>query len=145
MELTYKNLTATARYSEEDKAYIGRLNVIGSVVSFEAETEDELQNAFEEAAEDYLDFCQMKGIDQSKKKTLKDMLGNPSVEGNTVMHGSISLNSQTVEYDLNHIKIVNGPMIAESGNQCYGIPKVERVDTSDESKDAPGEFGNDEF
>ena len=36
-------------------------------------------------------------------------------------------------------------MIAESGNQYYGIPKVERVDTSDESKDVPGEFGNDEF
>ena len=46
MELTYKNLTATARYSEEDSAYVGRLNVIGSVVSFEADTEEELQNAF---------------------------------------------------------------------------------------------------
>lgn len=62
-----------------------------------------------------------------------------------VVKGEMHLNDQTVEYDLNHIKIVNGPMIAESGNQCYGIPKVERVDTSDESKDAPSEFGNDEF
>ena len=67
MELTYKNLTATARYSEEDKAYIGRLNVIGSVVSFEADTEDELQNAFEDAAEDYIDFCREKSINQTTK------------------------------------------------------------------------------
>lgn len=67
MELTYKNLTATARYSEEDRAYIGRLNIIGSVVSFEADTEDELQNAFEEAAEDYLDFCREKSINPTTK------------------------------------------------------------------------------
>ncbi len=67
MELTYKNLTATATYSEEDSAYVGRLNVIGSVVSFEADTEDELQNAFEEAAEDYLDFCREKSINPTTK------------------------------------------------------------------------------
>ena len=67
MELTYKNLTATATYSEEDSAYVGRLNVIGSVVSFEADTEEELQNAFEEAVEDYLDFCREKSINQTIK------------------------------------------------------------------------------
>ena len=67
MELTYKNLTATATYSEEDSAYVGRLNVIGSVVSFEADTEDELQNAFEKAAEDYLDFCREKSINPTTK------------------------------------------------------------------------------
>lgn len=145
MKLTYKDFTATVTYSDEDHTYVGRIDNIASSVSFDGDNEEELQLAFEEAVEDYIDFCQRKGIDQSKKKTLKDMLGNPSVEGNTVMHGSISLNSQTVEYDLNHIKIVNGPMIAESGNQYYGIQKVERVDTSDESNDVPGEFGNDEF
>lgn len=67
MELTYKNLTATATYSEEDSAYVGRLNVIGSVVSFEADTEEELQNAFEEAVEDYLDFCSVKSINPTTK------------------------------------------------------------------------------
>ena len=67
MELTYKNLTATATYSEEDSAYVGRLNVIGSVVSFEADTEEELQNAFEDAVEDYLDFCREKSINPTIK------------------------------------------------------------------------------
>ena len=67
MELTYKNLTATATYSEEDSAYVGRLNIIGSVVSFEADTEEELQNAFEEAVEDYIDFCREKSINTTTK------------------------------------------------------------------------------
>ena len=89
-------------------------------------------------------------IDVLSEKILKD-----KANFNTIMQGSVSedlsvkgemhLNKQIVEYDLNHIKIVNGPMIAESGNQYYGIPKVERVDTSDESNDAPGEFGTMNF
>ena len=62
-----------------------------------------------------------------------------------VVKGEMHLNDQTVEYDLSNIKIVDGPLIAMSGDQCYGIPKVERIDTSDKSKDVPGEFGNDEL
>ena len=125
MELTYKDFTATVTYSDEDQTYVGRIDNIASSVSFDGDNEEELQLAFKEAVEDYLDFCQMKGIDQSKKKTLKDMLGNPSVEGNKVMHGSIILNAQTVEYDLKHVKTYDGQM--------------------EVSKDVPGEFGNDEF
>lgn len=125
MKLTYKDFTATVTYSDEDQTYVGRIDNIASSVSFDGDNEDELQLAFEEAVEDYLDFCQMKGIYQSKKKTLKDMLGNPSVEGNKVIHGSISLNAQTVEYDLKHVKTYDGQI--------------------EVSKDVPGEFDNDEF
>lgn len=62
-----------------------------------------------------------------------------------VIKGEMHINDQTIEYDLSNIKIVDGSLIAISGNLCCGIPKVEHVDKSDKSKDVPGEFGNDEF
>lgn len=78
-------------------------------------------------------------------KISTDNMLNGTIDGSVIYKGEMHLNAQTVEYDLSNIKIVDGPLIAMSGDQCYGIPKVERVDISDKSKDVPGEFGNDEF
>ena len=65
--LKYKNLMATVRYSEEDEAFIGRIEGVNSVVSFEGQTVKELKSAFKEAVESYLDFCQRKGITETQK------------------------------------------------------------------------------
>ena len=78
-------------------------------------------------------------------KISTDNMLNGTIDGSVIYKGEMHLNAQTVEYDLSNIKIVDGPLIAMSGDQCYGIPKVERVDISDKSKDVPGEFSNDEF
>ena len=60
--LKYKDFIATVKYSEEDDAFIGRIEGISSVVSFEGQSVEELKSAFYEAAESYLDFCNRKGI-----------------------------------------------------------------------------------
>ena len=60
--LKYKNFIATVKYSEEDDAFIGRIEGIDSVVSFEGQSVKELKSAFKEAVESYLDFCHRKGI-----------------------------------------------------------------------------------
>ena len=92
-------------------------------------------------------WVSIQNVEKSKPTSLDvDILyGKLNKDLQAVVKGEMHLNDQTVEYDLSNIKIVNGPLIAESGNQCYGIPKVERVDTSDQSKNDPEEFGNDEF
>jgi len=60
--IKYKDFIATVKYSEEDEAFIGRIEGINSVVSFEGESVQELKEAFKEAVESYLEFCAEKGI-----------------------------------------------------------------------------------
>ena len=56
----YNGFAASVRYSEEDKLYVGRIEGIKSVVSFEGESLIQLEEAFKEAVEDYLNFCNRK-------------------------------------------------------------------------------------
>ena len=65
--LRYKDFIATVQFSEEDESFIGRVEGIDSVVSFEGQTVYELKQAFEEAVESYLDFCKRKGIVEPQK------------------------------------------------------------------------------
>jgi predicted HicB family RNase H-like nuclease len=65
--LKYKDFIATVHFSEEDEAFIGHIEGIDSVVSFEGESVVELKRAFEEAVEDYLNFCKRKGITEYNK------------------------------------------------------------------------------
>lgn len=60
--LKYNDFIATVKYSEADEALIGRIEGINSVVSFEAQSVNELKLAFKEAVDSYLDFCSRKGI-----------------------------------------------------------------------------------
>jgi len=65
--LKYNDFIATVKYSEEDEAFVGRIEGINSVVSFEGQSVEDLKSAFKEAVESYLDFCSRKGITESKK------------------------------------------------------------------------------
>ena len=65
--LKYNDFIATVKYSEEDEAFIGRIEGIDSVVSFEGQSVEELKSAFKEAVESYLDFCRRKGIIETQK------------------------------------------------------------------------------
>ena len=65
--LKYKNFIATIKYSTEDEAFVGKIEGIDSVVSFEGQSVEELKSAFREAVESYLDFCRRKGITNIQK------------------------------------------------------------------------------
>lgn len=56
----YKDFAASVRYSKEDNAYVGRIEGIDSIVSFDGESLIQLEEAFKEAVEDYLNFCNRK-------------------------------------------------------------------------------------
>ncbi len=55
--MTYKSYTAQIEYSDEDKCFVGHLAGIRDVVGFHGESVSELQSAFEEAVDDYLETC----------------------------------------------------------------------------------------
>ena len=95
--LKYKDFIATVKYSEEDEAFIGRIEGINSVVSFEGKSIDELKSAFHEAVESYLDFCNRKGI--KLRKSYNGVLNiriSPTIHNRVAMyaeHHGTSINA----------------------------------------------------
>jgi predicted HicB family RNase H-like nuclease len=60
--MEYKGYYSNPRYSAEDKVFWGKLDGISDSISFEGTTVDELQAAFSETVDDYLDTCQRNGM-----------------------------------------------------------------------------------
>ena len=65
--LRYKDFIATVQFSEDDEAFIGHVEGINSVVSFEGQSVEELKQAFQDAVESHLEFCKRKGITEPQK------------------------------------------------------------------------------
>lgn len=53
----YRGYTATIEFDPDERVLHGRVDNIRDVVSFHAASVDQLQVAFEEAVDDYLEFC----------------------------------------------------------------------------------------
>ena len=59
--MMYKGYTARIEYSTEDGCLIGEIAGIRDIVGFHGDSVAELQAAFEEAVEDYLEMCEESG------------------------------------------------------------------------------------
>lgn len=57
MVLNYKGYTAEPVYSEEDKLFTGHLIGIQDLVNFHSETLETVETEFQNAVNDYLEFC----------------------------------------------------------------------------------------
>jgi len=95
--LKYKNFIASIEYSDEDEVFIGRIEGIDSVVSFEGQSVNELKSAFVEATESYLDFCQRKGITEPQKS----YTGNFNVRLDTDLHRQAAITARLYGQTLN--------------------------------------------
>jgi predicted HicB family RNase H-like nuclease len=95
--LKYNNFIATVRYSDEDEAFVGRIEGINSVVSFEGQSVKELKSAFKEAVDSYLDFCNRKGIAEPQKS----YTGVFNVRIDADLHRRAAITAKTQGYTLN--------------------------------------------
>ena len=64
--MNYKGYSAHIEYSEEDRCLVGHIAGITDIIGFHADTVLELQEAFEEAVDDYLETCER--LDKSPQK-----------------------------------------------------------------------------
>ena len=55
--LTYKGYHTKVEYSIEDRVLHGKIEGLSDLVTFECETLDGVEDAFHEAVDDYLAFC----------------------------------------------------------------------------------------
>jgi len=62
----YKGYRGTVMFSSEDMVFFGTVHGINDTVTFEGETPQELEIAFREAVDDYLDLCERLGKEPEK-------------------------------------------------------------------------------
>lgn len=64
--LEYKGYNGTVEYSADDNVLFGKVIGVKSLISYEGQSVEELKNDFEEAVDEYLDFCSEKDIEPEK-------------------------------------------------------------------------------
>lgn len=79
--LHYKGFTGVVSFSPEDKVFCGKITMISDLVTFEGESVVELENAFQEAVNDYLETCKQLG-----KAPQKNFKGTFNIRINPSLH-----------------------------------------------------------
>ncbi|ENL8725981.1 type II toxin-antitoxin system HicB family antitoxin [Citrobacter amalonaticus] len=79
--LKYKDFYGSIELSYEDKILHGKIECINDLVTYEAETINDLEAAFREAVDDYLDTCKSLG-----KKPEKPMSGTFNIRIGSELH-----------------------------------------------------------
>ena len=64
--MTYKGYLGSVAFSEKDNVFFGKIEGINGLVNFEGESVKELTEAFHEAVDDYLAYCEDEGIEPDK-------------------------------------------------------------------------------
>ena len=64
--MQYKGYLGSASFSERDNVFFGKIEGIDGLVNFEGESVAELTQAFHEAVDDYLIYCEEEGIQPTK-------------------------------------------------------------------------------
>ena len=67
--MTYKGYVGSVSYSEKDNVFFGKIEGINGLVNFEGESVKELTEAFHEAVDDYLAYCEEEGVVPDKSYT----------------------------------------------------------------------------
>lgn len=64
--LEYKGYIGTVEFSGDDKIFFGKIQGISDLVTFEGVSVNELEDAFRESVDDYLETCKELGKDPEK-------------------------------------------------------------------------------
>ena len=60
--MTYKGYLGSVAFSEKDQVFFGKIEGINALVNFEGDSVKELTEAFHQAVDDYLAYCEDEGI-----------------------------------------------------------------------------------
>lgn len=86
--LVFKDFVGAVHFSAEDQVFFGKIVGIDDLVTFEGDTVKELNHAFEEAVEDYIELCQETG-----KEAFKTLKGSFNVRIQPELHSKIYVQS----------------------------------------------------
>ena len=75
--LKYKGYTGHAEYDDEASIFHGEVLDLRDVITFQGENVEELEKAFRQSIDDYLEFCEEKGEEPDKPFSGRLMLRLP--------------------------------------------------------------------
>lgn len=64
--IEYNGYIGTIEYSQEDKCFFGKLDMINDLVTFEANNADDLEDNFKNAVDEYIETCEQLGREPQK-------------------------------------------------------------------------------
>ena len=94
--ISYKGYLGTVNFSEKDACFYGKIEGIDGLVNFEGESVSELTQAFHEAVDDYLAYCEDEGIEPDKSYS-----GVLNVRLTPAIHRQIAMLAQTAGMSIN--------------------------------------------
>jgi predicted HicB family RNase H-like nuclease len=65
-KIEYNGYIGTIEYSQEDKCFFGKLEMINDLVTFEAENASDLETNFKNSVDEYLNTCKQLGREPQK-------------------------------------------------------------------------------
>lgn len=94
--MTYKTYSAVVEYDPQDKIFVGHIVGIRDIVGFHGSTVDELESAFHEAVDHYLEVCEK--IGQAPQKAYS---GNLTLRVPPEVHMAVVTAAQANKKSLN--------------------------------------------
>lgn len=64
--LKYKDFTGNVQFNTEDSVFHGRIEFITDLITFEGTSVRELEDAFKEAVDDYIELCTLTNKDPKR-------------------------------------------------------------------------------
>jgi predicted HicB family RNase H-like nuclease len=64
--IEYNGYIGTIEYSQEDKCFFGKLDMINDLVTFEANNANDLEKNFKNAVDEYIETCKQLGREPQK-------------------------------------------------------------------------------
>ena len=96
--MEYKGYHAKIEYSAEDNTFFGKVFGIDDTLIFDGNSIDELNNAFHESIDDYIEMCREIG-----KEPCKEFKGSFNVRISPELHRIIALKAEAEETSLNQL------------------------------------------
>ena len=94
--MKYKSYIARIEYDEDDRIFVGRLAGIDDIVSFHGTTVDELETAFHESVDHYLEVSARTG-----RPAQKPYSGNLILRISSDIHAAVATASQVQGKSIN--------------------------------------------
>ena len=98
--LRYQDFVGTVQYNANDKVFHGKLAFITDLVTFEGSSVTELEDAFIEAVDDYVELCEQVG-----KKPEKSFAGSFNIRMKPELHRQAAIVSMEKGLSLNQLVI----------------------------------------
>ncbi len=94
--MTYRGYIARVEYDNEDRIFVGHLAGIRDIVGFHGTSVDELESAFQEAVDHYLEICK-----KTSQKPQKPYSGNLILNISPDVHAAVATAAEISSKSLN--------------------------------------------